>query len=224
MIDPKQIFKDLLNPDNSASPNNTASKNSTNKPASSVPSSTFSVVDLIGGLFGGNEKGNILEGLIKGGGLAAIASVAFDALKNFEKHDENANSKVDMTEVGQTGADHNGDFALTLVRAMITAAKADGHVDDKERALIQNKIASSGIDQKTASFLMDELNKPVDLDNLVSNVNTDEQKTELYVASRMTLDPDKPDNRQYLDNLMDKLGLPKDLEQHIEQAIVSFLR
>jgi len=40
----------------------------------------------------------------------------------------------------------------------------------------------------------------------------------------MTLDPEKPDNRQYLDNLMAKLGLPKDLEQHIEQAIVSFLR
>ena len=218
MIDAKQIFKDLLTPDNSAS------KAGTNQSTSSTPSSPFSVVDLIGGLFGGNEKGNILEGLIKGGGLAAIASVAFNALKNFEKHDDNANSKVDMTEVGQTGADHNGDFALTLVRAMITAAKADGHVDDKERDLIKNKIASSGIDQKTAAFLMDELNKPVDLDNLVSNVNSDEQKTELYVASRMTLDPEKPDNRKYLDNLMDKLGLPKDLEQQIEQAIVSFLR
>ena len=66
---------------------------------------------------------------------------------------------------------------------------------------------------------MEELEKPVDIDALLSNVNTDEQKTEIYVASRMTLDPNKPKNREYLDNLLAKLNLPDSLKQHIENAI-----
>ena len=213
MLDAKKILTDLFQSRNSSE---TDSQN-TNAPK---PSATnFSVGDLLGGLFGGNEKGNILEGLIKGGGLAAVASVAFNAIKNFQNQDESANKKMDLTDLGQTGSDHNGDFALTLVRAMIQAAKADGHVDDKERKLISNKINDSGIDQKTAEFLMEELEKPVDIDALLSNVNTDEQKTEIYVASRMTLDPNKPKNREYLDNLLAKLNLPDSLKQHIENAI-----
>jgi|GEM_PF-6815642 len=213
MLDAKKILTDLFQSRNSSE---TDSQNA-NAPK---PSTTnFSVGDLLGGLFGGNEKGNILEGLIKGGGLAAVASVAFNAIKNFQNQDESANKKMDLTDLGQTGSDHNGDFALTLVRAMIQAAKADGHVDDKERKLISNKINDSGIDQKTAEFLMEELEKPVDIDALLSNVNTDEQKTEIYVASRMTLDPNKPKNREYLDNLLAKLNLPDSLKQHIENAI-----
>lgn len=213
MLDAKKILTDLFQSRNSSE---TDSQNG-NAPK---PSTTnFSVGDLLGGLFGGNEKGNILEGLIKGGGLATVASVAFNAIKNFQNQDESANKKMDLTDLGQTGSDHNGDFALTLVRAMIQAAKADGHVDDKERKLISNKINESGIDQKTAEFLMEELEKPVDIDALLSNVNTDEQKTEIYVASRMTLDPNKPKNREYLDNLLAKLNLPDSLKQHIENAI-----
>lgn len=146
MLDAKKILTDLFQSRNSSE---TDSQNA-NAPK---PSTTnFSVGDLLGGLFGGNEKGNILEGLIKGGGLAAVASVAFNAIKNFQNQDESANKKMDLTDLGQTGSDHNGDFALTLVRAMIQAAKADGHVDDKERKLIGNKINESGIDQKTAEF------------------------------------------------------------------------
>ena len=213
MLDAKKILTDLFQSRNSSE---TDSQNA-NAPK---PSATnFSVGDLLGGLFGGNEKGNILEGLIKGGGLAAVASVAFNAIKNFQNQDESANKKMDLTDLGQTGSDHNGDFAITLVRAMIQAAKADGHVDDKERKLISNKINESGIDQKTAEFLMEELEKPVDIDALLSNVNTDEQKTEIYVASRMTLDPNKPKNREYLDNLLAKLNLPDSLKRHIENAI-----
>lgn len=223
MIDAKKIFADLLQPDNSASSANEKSGNEKNT-TPTPPGADFSINDFLGGLFGGNEKGNMLEGLIKGGGLAAVASVAFNALKSFESHEDSANSKIDLTEIGQTGSDHNSDFALTLVRAMIAAAKADGHIDDKEHQLIENKIAHSGLDEKTIAFLTEELNKPVNIDNLISNVSTDEQKTELYVASRMTLDPKIPENRQYLEALRQKLDLPDSLEQHIEQAIISFLR
>lgn len=218
MIDAKKIFADLLQPDNSASSGNE------NKTTSATPGADFSVGNFLGSLLGGAEKGNMLAGLIKGGGLAAVASVAFNALKSFESHVDPANSKIDLTEIGHTGSDHNSDFALILVRAMIEAAKADGRVDDKERELIKQKIASSGLDEKTVAFLTDELNKPVDIDNLVSNVSTDEQKAELYVASRMTLDPNNAKNSEYLDNLLQKLGLPDSLKQHIEQAIISFLR
>ncbi|TIX19896.1 MAG: DUF533 domain-containing protein, partial [Mesorhizobium sp.] len=37
------------------------------------------------------------------------------------------------------------EFTLTLVRAMISAAKADGHIDDEERKKIADNLKLAGI-------------------------------------------------------------------------------
>ena len=54
------------------------------------------------------------------------------------------------------------EFALTLVRAMIAAAKADGHIDDEERKKIADRLALAGIGAEAEQFLMAELEKPLD--------------------------------------------------------------
>ncbi|TIU84185.1 MAG: DUF533 domain-containing protein, partial [Mesorhizobium sp.] len=84
------------------------------------------------------------------------------------------------------------EFTLTLVRAMISAAKADGHVDDEERQKIADKLKLAGIDA---------------------------QKVELYTASRLTIDPDTRTERGYLDLLAGRLGLPDALVDHVEATV-----
>lgn len=111
------------------------------------------------------------------------------------------------------------EFALALIRAMIAAARADGHVDDAEREQISGKLAVSGIDRDAADFINRELASPVDLDTIITAAKTDAQKVELYTASRLTISPNTRAERGYLDLLAGRLGLPDALLDHIEATV-----
>ena len=111
------------------------------------------------------------------------------------------------------------EFALTLVRAMIAAANADGHIDEAERKKIGDKLALSGIGPEAEQFLNAEIEKPLSIDELVKAVQTDAQKLELFTASRLTIDPDTRAERGYLDLLAGRLGLPDALIDHVEATV-----
>ena len=102
---------------------------------------------------------------------------------------------------------------------MIAAARADGHIDEGERAKIADKLKLSGIDSEEEAFLMRELERPVDLDALVEAAQTDAQKIELYTASRLTIEPKTRAERGYLDMLAGRLRLPDPLVDHIEATV-----
>jgi len=59
----------------------------------------------------------------------------------------------------------------------------------------------------------------VTIDDLVSAVQTDAQKLELYTASRLTIDPDTRVERGYLDLLAGRLKLPDALIDHVEATV-----
>ena len=64
-----------------------------------------------------------------------------------------------------------------------------------------------------------ELANPTDLDAMVSAARTEEQKVELYTASRLAIDPDTRAERGYLDMLAGRLGLADALVDHIEATV-----
>ena len=102
---------------------------------------------------------------------------------------------------------------------MIAAARADGHINDEEKAKIGDKLALSGMDQEAQDFLANELSAPVDLDALVAAAQTEAQRVELYTASRLTIDPKTRAERGYLDQLAGRLQLPDALVDHIEATV-----
>ncbi len=81
------------------------------------------------------------------------------------------------------------DFVLVLIRAMIAAARADGHIDEAERAHIMERVGESGLDEEAEAFLRQELASPVDLDGIIAAARTEEEKVELYTASRLRSTP-----------------------------------
>ncbi|RAK28537.1 uncharacterized protein DUF533 [Falsochrobactrum ovis] len=81
------------------------------------------------------------------------------------------------------------------------------------------KVAVSGLDHEAEDFLEKELANPVDLDELVAAARTEEQKVELYTASRLAIDPDNRAERGYLDMLAGRLGLPDALIDHIDATV-----
>ncbi|PYE24498.1 uncharacterized membrane protein YebE (DUF533 family) [Rhizobium sp. PP-CC-3A-592] len=182
-------------------------------------------------LLGTGTGRDIAGTALKLGGLAAIAGLGYTAYKNYQAGQ--APQRVDPQTAPEIlpPPDNSGfsispsvvrnDFVLVLVRAMIAAARADGHIDESERARIMERVGASGLDSEAEAFLRNELASPVDIDGLVAAARTEEEKVELYTASRLTIEPDSRTERGYLDMLAGRLGLPDALVDHIEATVAS---
>lgn len=164
------------------------------------------------------------------GGIAAIAGLGYLAYKNYQsgKTPQAVQQPQPTQELLPPPKDSpfhpespalSNNFAMTLVQAMIAAAKADGHIDAIERARIMEKLQVSELDREAEAFIEKELADPLDIDALVAAAKTEEQKVELYTASRLTIEPDSRAERGYLDLLAGRLGLPDALVEHIEATV-----
>lgn len=181
---------------------------------------------LLGTKTGRNLAGNALTL----GGLAAIAGIGYQAYKNYQAGKAPQDVAEAEPKLLPPPADSpfsleapaaSNDFALTLVRAMIAAAKSDGHIDAAERARVMDKIHLSGLGAEAEAFLEKELATPTDVDALVKAAISEEQKVELYTASRLAIDPDSRAERGYLDLLAGRLGLADGLVDHIEATVTA---
>ncbi len=117
----------------------------------------------------------------------------------------------------QPAAD-GGPFELALVRAMVGAAKADGHIDAAEQRRLFAEVERLQLDAEAKAYVFDLLTHDVDLKSLVDAVRTPEQGAELYLAARLAIDPDEPAERAYLDALAARLRLPADLRSSLDSA------
>jgi uncharacterized membrane protein YebE (DUF533 family) len=227
MFDPKKLLNDLLG---SQVPGTGASvRDGAGKAVQMAKDNPLAAGALVAVLLGTGSGRAITGSAVKIGGLAAIGGLAYQAYKNYQAGKQPAESGKAEPELlpppTDTGfhpddAPQGGDeFALVLIRAMIAAAKADGHIDDEEKQKIFDKIGLAGIDSDAEQFLRQELDAPLDLGAIASAAQTEEQKVELYTASRLTIDPDSRAERGYLDLLAGRLGLPDALLDHIEATV-----
>ncbi|MNE98659.1 hypothetical protein D3C80_1972090 [compost metagenome] len=79
----------------------------------------------------------------------------------------------------------------------------------------------SGLSADASAFLESELANPVDIDAIVGAAKTEEERVEVYTASRLTIEPESRAERGYLDLLAGRLGLPDALVDHIEATVSS---
>ena len=183
-------------------------------------------IAIAGVLLGTGTGREVAGSALKIGGLAAIAGLGYQAYKNYKAGQAPDQCTQETPELLPPPADSgfeteavSADFALVLVRAMIAASRADGHIDDAERARIMDKLSMSGLASDAASFLQQELANPIDLDAIVGAARTEEQKVELYTASRLAIEPKSRAERGYLDLLAGRLALPDALVDHIEATV-----
>lgn len=178
----------------------------------------------------GTKTGRKLAGNVAAvGGIAAIAGLGYLAYKNYQSgqkpqgvpNDPSALQPPADSPFSPQSATLSNDFALTLLRAMIAAAKADGHIDASERQKIMDKVHAVDLGSEAEAFLAEELANPIDLDALVAAGRTEEQRVEIYTASRLAIDPDTRAERGYLDLLAGRLRLPDALVDHIEATVSS---
>jgi uncharacterized membrane protein YebE (DUF533 family) len=107
-------------------------------------------------------------------------------------------------------------LAHNLLRAMIAAAKADGHIDAVEQGNIFGKLDELDLDTEAKAFVMGELRKPFDIEAVVAGATTPERGVEIYAASLLAIDPDDPAEQGYLAMLASRLKLDPALKASVE--------
>jgi len=186
-----------------------------------------SLLSLILGSRAGRSAGG---SLMKAGGLAVLASVAFKAYQDWQaKQTPGTSQPGSLPPQPPSGSgfnleeekDQSGkEMGLALVQAMISAAKSDGHLDGEESTRIQEQIQELNLGNEEKGFLLDLMTKPADAAAIARLPRTKEQAAELYVASRVAIgNVDTPEEKAYLDRLVALLDLPADLVAHLDAQV-----
>jgi uncharacterized membrane protein YebE (DUF533 family) len=100
---------------------------------------------------------------------------------------------------------------------MVAAVKADGHIDDVEQSRIFDAVEDMPSSSDFKYMMMDLLRYPASIEELVREVKTVEQKSELYLISCFAIDIDHEAESQYLSQLASALGLPSELAFELRQ-------
>ncbi len=179
----------------------------------------------------------------KYGGAAMLGGLAYKAYSNWQKNNIGpVNSKATNTPhhtLNQTNTSKQNEyvtnnnlqhdnyfdqtassdeFQLSIVKAMIASARADGSIDTKEQKNISDAIDSMNLDTKTKNELFELFISPISIEDITRELDTVEKKSEIYLASCLAIDLD--DHREYvhLSNLSRALGLPPGLESQLRST------
>ncbi|MDX2456288.1 MAG: tellurite resistance TerB family protein [Gammaproteobacteria bacterium] len=111
------------------------------------------------------------------------------------------------------------DVATLTVKAMINAAKADGHIDKQETERLVGKLREDGITDEEQRFVMEEMRKPMDTDTIVQAVPNEQIAAQIYTASLMAINVDTDAEKRYMQELASKLGLNQQVTAYLHQAV-----
>ena len=161
----------------------------------------------VGGLLGAGALGALLGAFMSKGALQNVALVGAGAVAwNFyQKWSQGrkgaqpaASVAVQSTALAPAELDPT---ARLLLRAMVFAARADGHIDATEQERISQVVAQMLPGQDANALLGRLMNDPIDPGLLASEIQSAEQGEDLFRLSCMIVDIDHFMERSYLDAL-----------------------
>jgi uncharacterized membrane protein YebE (DUF533 family) len=170
------------------------------------------------GLLLGSKRGRKAGGkALSYGGLAALGVLAYKAYGNWQAQQAAASPEPKTLDRLPEGEAEQHSQAILV--ALIAAAKADGHVDDRERQVIEEELGKLTTDTSVRGWLESELAKPLDPVAVAQLSKTPEMASEMYLASLLMVDEEQFMERAYLDELARQLGLPVELKVELERQI-----
>ncbi|MCM2319402.1 Inner membrane protein YebE [compost metagenome] len=178
------------------------------------------------GLLLGSKKARKYGGkALTYGGLAALGVMAYKAYGNWQQQQQGAAAgaapgapqTVDRLPPAQVEQ-----HSHAILQAVIAAAKADGHIDERERQLIDAEVAKLSHDPQLLAWIDRELHQPLDPAAVARAAQTPEMAAEMYLASLLLVDEQNFMERAYLDELSRQLrldpGLRSELDRQVQQA------
>lgn len=151
-----------------------------------------------------------VKGALGGGVLAMLGTMAINALQkklNIQPSDIESGSLSKFLSSEDIASISSTQTEKLILSAMINAAKADGQLDQQEMDKILGKASVDGISDDERKFIQDELDKPFDLQSLVSAVPNQVVGAQVYAASLFAIDINTEAEKNYLRNLAQALKL-----------------
>ena len=244
-----QLFDQLIGATQNPTGDNQSPKGGLSSLTDNIPGGMMGGL-AAGGLLGvlvGNKKmrktaGKLAGGAVGLGGAAILGAVAYSAYKNWQTGGKatpespaapvaipSRQSVPSVATVKEAGFDPQSSvspdgkpFQLALIKAMIAAANADGHIDRDEQQAVFDAVGKFPLDTVDKAIVFDTLQNPPSLDEIAGLASGMEQASELYLVSRMAIDPDLPSEKAYLSDLASKLQLPEGLVLHLERQLDEF--
>ena len=106
--------------------------------------------------------------------------------------------------------------AKRIIRALVFAAKSDGHIDDAERAAVMREVGKLGFGKDAETVVSQALAEPLDPAALAAGVKNAGEALEIYALSCSVITVDHFMERGYLDALAKALCIPDDVKKDIE--------
>ncbi|WP_045466455.1 tellurite resistance TerB family protein [Vibrio hyugaensis] len=171
---------------------------------------------LIGMLMGSKKSKKMAKkvgtGALKVGGAAALGALAYKVYNDWQ-------AKQDAQGVNETFDPDDNKHAKLILKAMIGAAKADGHVDDEEMARIEQALTEMGADDHVRQLVHQELHKPLDPAEIARLATSPQQASEIYLASLIVADEQNFMEKAYLQELAKQLNLSPEVTYQLEAQL-----
>jgi uncharacterized membrane protein YebE (DUF533 family) len=172
-----------------------------------------------GMLLSGGKPGKLLEGAVKAGALAAVGGLAYKAWQTYQQNQSGQAQPPAREDAFIPAPDTPAqeEIGKTLVRAMISAAKADGRIDAEEKEAIFEKLKTMPLSAEEKAWVFDELSSPLDINAVVARADTPEHAAEIYAASLVAISADTAAEQAYLEALALKLRMDPALVAEIHR-------
>lgn len=189
----------------------------------------------VGGVLGlllGSKSGRRMGGkALKAGSVVALGALAWKAYGDWQR--QNAATAPSAAPGALPGAAPGAalpapaSFAAlpapqlemhsrAMLKALIAAAKSDGHMDDAERGQVEEVLHRLNADPETRTWVDTELRRPVDPADVAAAATSPELAAEIYLASVLVVDDTTVMERAYLDELARRLQLAPGLKAELE--------
>lgn len=188
-----------------------------------------------GGLVGlliGSKRGRQVGGkALKYGSVAALGALAWKVYSEHQARQAGAAPAPAVPAAPTAAASAFGtagsgfaalpapaleDHSRAMLKALIAGAKADGHVDERERELIGAELQRLGAAEADRAWVDAELRRPLEPAEVAAGAKTPEMAAEMYLASVLVVDETTTMERAYLDALARELRLPPELKADLE--------
>lgn len=195
----------------------------------------FAAGTAVGGALGlllGSKRGRKMGGsVLKVGGVAALGALAYRAYTQWQAQQTRAGGAplahgaggapwqdalsrpartVDLLPAPEVEL-----HSRAMLVAMIGAAKSDGHLDARERELLEAELARIEADPAQRRWVEEEVRRPLDPAEVARAATSPELAAEMYLASLLVADETSFMERAYLDELARQLRLPEGLQAEL---------
>ncbi|EIJ36203.1 DUF533 domain-containing protein [Thiothrix nivea] len=168
-------------------------------------------------LLGTGAGRRVTGAAVKVGSLAALGGLAYQMYRQWETGGTAASGTAQAGEPAMLEAPAPKASTEALMKAMIAAAKADGHVDSGELEKIRQQLAEVDLDGNVNDMIMEELAQPRSATDIAALANNDiAVATELYLVSAAIIDDANDAEKAWLTDLRAALQLPETIDSNIQ--------